>query len=675
MYSVPTLVLVVFSSLFESSIDQAFISLQNKDWPAAAAALDQASGEDGPAFEANNFHYLRGRIAEFQNDWARAREEFRKISAGNPLYPLAVWHSLQASARMHDDASAEQLLASLPKDFPPDLITQAAREAPEPLALKIYQDALTREARFEVAKLLNDVATLWNLIRDSKDDDVALAAARLVVPYAVTTTDEMEVAQTFFAHRQFKQALLLYEKASADPDHAAEARSQIGRIHFQLQDYAAAIDVYRGMAKDFPRTDWQKQAEYQIALCYWRMDDYPKAAKAYQDYIRKYGSAGMQETATQNLADVYRVLGENQKALQLLDRALMTRLSVASRQVFLFTKAKILYSQKRYAAALPIFQQLAQMKLRSAPGATTVEEAEYLAALCQSHLGNNKAAETIWRKLTRDQFSYYGQRASEKLGGSKASSSDSPAACSSTDSISASLIETDLAAFRHPIRSEMDESAQILPELIFLRLWDEAAYWMERAKTRTPPREAAEIAYLGGRFNRSIYYADRLPRTESTLPLVYPAAYRQLICDASMVQMTDPLWLHAIIWQESRYNPSARSGAAARGLMQFIPETAQSVANSLGLGDLTTDKLYDPTTSIQLGARYWSTLMTGLKSPEMALAAYNGGPDNVVRWLKKSSGDPELFVADIGFTETKKYVISVFAARAAYSYWTASTSR
>jgi soluble lytic murein transglycosylase len=130
--------------------------------------------------------------------------------------------------------------------------------------------------------------------------------------------------------------------------------------------------------------------------------------------------------------------------------------------------------------------------------------------------------------------------------------------------------------------------------------------------------------------------------------------------------MADPLWLHAIIWQESKYNPNARSGAAARGLMQFIPETAQAVASSLGLGTLTTDKLYDPTTSIQLGARYWTTLMDELKSPEMALAAYNGGPDNVARWKNKSS-DPELFVADIGFVETKKYVMSVFAARAAYA--------
>jgi soluble lytic murein transglycosylase len=100
--------------------------------------------------------------------------------------------------------------------------------------------------------------------------------------------------------------------------------------------------------------------------------------------------------------------------------------------------------------------------------------------------------------------------------------------------------------------------------------------------------------------------------------------------------------------------------------MQFIPETANAVASTIGMSNLTLEKLFDPSTSIQLGAAYWASLMEKFKSPELALAAYNGGPDNVQRWFDKSS-DPELFVSDIGFVETKKYVMFVYAAHAAYT--------
>jgi soluble lytic murein transglycosylase-like protein len=663
MFFVSALLVALFSTLFETSIDRAFLATHDNDWTSAATALDEAFSQDPQTFEANNFHYLRGRIAENQNDWMRAREEFNWIGLENPLWPLAAWHALRASARLGDQASAEQLFAVLPRDFPSELKMQIARETGGPLALKIYQDVPTREARLERAKLQNDVATLWSLLRENKDDDVALDCARLVVLYAGAARDQMDVAQVFVNHRQFDEALQLYGQASADSAYAAEARYQIGRIEFQLQDYAKAIEVYRAIAKEFEGTNWQKDTEYQIALCYWRMGDYHSSEQAYLNYIRKYGSAGMEEGATRNLVDVYRVLGENQKAIQTLDRALMTRLSPATRQVFLFTKGKILYSQNRYAAAIPIFQQLRQMRLRAAPGAATPEEVEYFQALSQSKLGNRNAAETIWRKLSRDEFSYYGQRAAERLG-QRAVENSTPA-CSSADSITPKYIETDLASFSHPVRTAIDPSSQAVTELVFLRLWDEAAFWIEHAPNRIPTRAAAEIAYLGGRYNRSITYADRLPKTESILALLYPPGYRQTICNAATAQKVDPLWLHAIIWQESKYNPLARSGASARGLMQFIPETAHTIAASAGISDLTIDKLYDPGVSIDLGARYWSSLLDQLKSPEMALAAYNGGADNVEKWKSKSS-DPDLFVADIGFVETKKYVMSVFAARAAY---------
>jgi len=663
MSFVLTLLFLWATTPFETSIDRVYAAIQNNDWHGAAATLDEAIAQDSAMFEANNFHYLRGRAAESEGQWERARQEFKQIRVNIPLYALALWHAARASAKLNDGAGASEFLSQLPRNFPAELKMQLARETGGSIALQTYQDLSTREARYERARAAGDTAALWNLIRESKDDDAALNSARFLSGAAATPSAQMEIGEVFANHRQFEEALAVYQQVSSDPGFAADARYRIARIHFQQEKYSQAIDDYTSIIRDFPDTDWQKDSEYQIASCYWRLADYRNSEKAYVDYIRKYGSAGMREAATRNLIDVYRILGENQKALTTLDRALATQLSATTRQVFLFTKAKILYSEKRYAAALALFQQLGRTRLRSAPGSATNHEVQYFEALVQSKLGNKTAANIIWQKLARDEFSYYGQRAAEKLG--TKSVSKPAAACSPASNPGLNVIEAGVASLQRPLRSEIDPAADPLSELMFLRLWDEAALWMDWTGARLPTLAQAQIAYLGGQYSRSIHFADRLPKTASTRPLLYPAGYVPLICTAAASWEIDPHWLQAIIWQESKYNPNALSGAAARGLMQFIPETARAVADWAGMPATVVDKLYDPIVSIQLGAAYWSSLMQDFKSPEMALAAYNGGPVNVQRWAGKSS-DPELFVADIGFVETKRYVMLVFAARAAY---------
>jgi soluble lytic murein transglycosylase-like protein/TolA-binding protein len=652
----------VFTLLLTLTIDQVFISIQNNDWAGASAALDQAYASDPAVFEANNLHYLRGRTAENQGDWARARDEFQKVSSGNPLHDLASFHAAKASIKLHDDVSAETFLASLPLHFPSELRTQLARDAGGTLAQKVYQDLSTREARFERARTLEKTDTFWSLIRESKDDDVAISSARLLAKSASSAHDEIELAEVFANHRVFEEALPLYQKASADQAVAADARYQIARIHFQQEKYALSIDDYRAIAKDFAGTDWEKDSEYQIANCYWRLNDYKNSEKSYLDYIKKYGHKGMEEAATRNLVDVYRVTGENQKAIATLDRAMTMQLSISTRQVFQFTKAKILYTQKKYSGALLIFQQLGRTKLRSAPGSATAEELEYFQALCQAGLGNKTAATAIWKKLAAG-TTYYGLRSSEHL---RKSTDKQPIGCPDPPNAVARSAEQDLAPLGHPLRTAPDPMATIVSELIFLHLWDEAAYWLNESDTRPPRRAAAEISYLGGQYHRAISLADRLPRTGSTIPLVYPAGYHDAICEASAAYKVDPRWIQAIIWQESKYNPNSRSSAAARGLMQFIPDTANAIGPAIGMTNLSLDKLFDPSISIRLGAAYWALLMEKFKSPELALAAYNGGPDNVQRWFDKSS-DPELFVSDIGFVETKRYVMAVFGAHSAYT--------
>jgi len=656
----------LFSNLFPATIERAFTLARNQDWAGAAAALDQAATEDAAVYTANSFPYLRGRIAENQSDWTRARTEFMQVPSNHPLRPLAAWHAAMAAVQLQDPASAEQLMSELPTDFPAELKVQIARQSTTDLATKIYRGLSTREARFELARINGDKQAFWALLRDRKDDDIGLECAHLLSSAAASPRELMDVADTFTAHRQFAYARPVYEAAAKDANVAAEARYQIARIQFLQEDFKAALETYSSIAKDFAGSSWEKDSDYQIASCYWRLGEYRKSEQAYQRYITRYGSSGQQDGAIRNLVDVYRVLDENQKALLWIDRALAKRLPVGSRQVFLFTKAKVLYTQKKYAAAAALFHQLGVSAIRSTPGNTTKDEARYFEALSLSKASNATAAKRIWRQLASDSLSYYGARSAERLG-VPSGLSQNGTCDSAADQVLADAF-TDLTAARRPLRVETETATDVVSELMFLQLWDEASVWMDRSRTRPDSRLAAQLAYTAGRYHRSIAYADRLPNGDKkALGLAYPAGFHEQICAVAQKYNTDPLWLHAIIWQESKYNPFARSGASARGLMQFIPETANEVGRAIGISEFSLNKLYDPTVNIPMGAYYFSSLLAELKSPAMALAAYNGGIDNVRRWKSKwPEGDEEFFVSDIGFVETKRYVQAVYGARAAY---------
>lgn len=650
---------------FDSNMDQARTGARNQDWRRTADLLDAAKTADPALFEANNLHYLRGRAAENLKDWQRAAQEFDAIAEGTALRPLAAWHTARAALHLGSTARAEAHLTELPADFPSDLLMQLAAEAPQELALRIYGPLNSRSARFARARILKDTAAMWVLLHDRNSDDVALECARQLAAIASTTRELMDVGNAFLAQRAFDEAVPFFQRASQDPAFAAEAWYQRARVYFLTENYAAAVDTYRTVSNQFPGTDWQRDAEYQIASCYWRMARYPDAAKAYMSYITRFHDRA-DDGATRNLVDVYRVSGENAKAVDLINRKLAGKVSTATRQALLLVKAKILFSQDHFAAARDIFRQLGTMRMVNTPGGATIDEVHYFEALSQSKLGNTTAAKNLWKALAEDPLSYFGQKAVERLGGSKEMKPSAKTCATSTDAAVSAATER-MAAITRPVRTEIDVQADAVADLVFMRLWDEAFLWLDRGR-RIDARNAADLAYLADRYDRAITYGDRLPESDmAAWPFVYPAAYRPLICAASTPYAVDPLWLHAIIWQESKYNTMANSAASARGLMQFIPETERAVGERIGLRGLTPDRLYDPEISIRLGATYWSELLKEFKLPELALAAYNGGPDNVRRWRSKlPNADVEFFVSDIGFPETKHYVQAVFRARAAY---------
>lgn len=141
----------------------------------------------------------------------------------------------------------------------------------------------------------------------------------------------------------------------------------------------------------------------------------------------------------------------------------------------------------------------------------------------------------------------------------------------------------------------------------------------------------------------------------------YPAPYRQTILNAAKARKIDPRFILALIRQESVFKPFAKSPAGARGLLQLTMDAAEKYAPGAGLNSLRENQLYQPDTSITVGAEYIEHLVQLFPQMlEPVAASYNGGEDNVARWLDRTKHkDPGLFTAEIGFDETKGYVQKV----------------
>lgn len=141
----------------------------------------------------------------------------------------------------------------------------------------------------------------------------------------------------------------------------------------------------------------------------------------------------------------------------------------------------------------------------------------------------------------------------------------------------------------------------------------------------------------------------------------YPAPYRQAIISAARTRKLDPRFILALIRQESVFRPLAKSPAGARGLLQLTIDAAQKYATNAGMSNVQENQLYEPDTSIRLGSEYLAELSQMFPNLLEAVAAsYNGGEDNVARWVKRAKQkDPGVFTSEVGFDETKAYVQKV----------------
>lgn len=141
--------------------------------------------------------------------------------------------------------------------------------------------------------------------------------------------------------------------------------------------------------------------------------------------------------------------------------------------------------------------------------------------------------------------------------------------------------------------------------------------------------------------------------------LRYPLRYEEIVTAHAENYRLDPDLLAAVIYQESKFDASARSSSGAVGLMQLLPATAKGIALRTGGHAFEVGDLLDPELNVRYGSWYLRHLLDKYGDERTALAAYNAGQANVDRWRAAEEG--------IAFGETRHYVQQVERLRRIYA--------
>ncbi len=292
----------------------------------------------------------------------------------------------------------------------------------------------------------------------------------------------------------------------------------------------------------------------------------------------------------------------------------------------------------------------------------SLSRALYWRAGAEAALGNSGEAERMLDEAARYNFTFYGQLAATRgnrtavleLPNTAAVSNEARARFESRELVRALRLMTDAGAQRdfESIAFYLDDTLDDPMELELL-----AQMAREQSYHRTALRSAK-----AGLFRNVIATNAAYPTME--LPSAVQSRGRP-----------EPALVHAIIRQESEFDPGAISSANARGLMQLIPSTAQLQARREGMSFNRAALTTDPSYNVTLGSAHLADLIDDFGgSYVLAIASYNAGSHNARSWIS-DWGDPRSRSVDvvdwielIPFSETRNYVQRVMENLQVYRY-------
>lgn len=118
------------------------------------------------------------------------------------------------------------------------------------------------------------------------------------------------------------------------------------------------------------------------------------------------------------------------------------------------------------------------------------------------------------------------------------------------------------------------------------------------------------------------------------------ALARTVVAEAERADI-DPLLVLALIEVESSFEIDARSSRGAHGLMQLREPTMRAELERAGLPPAPPS---DPIANVQSGVRYLRRLIDAFRHEDVALMAYNAGPNRILGYLREGEIPPRFHV-------------------------------
>ncbi len=323
--------------------------------------------------------------------------------------------------------------------------------------------------------------------------------------------------------------------------------------------------------------------------------------------------------------------------------------------------------KKRYPAAI----QLGTQAARQYPETRQAARLLFWIGKLQERLGQKGMAINAYTAaFERFPSNYYGYRARHRLAALKAGGHDAGWSTKTTrqhPQPNWRWPEPELPAPKAGAEAPFDPTFMAL---FRLNQWDECL----EVLPSTAPRSLKSALFAKQGLNMDAIgaaskLADGKPAKNDIWQESYPLEFGQYVSENASLRGVDPLLVHALIREESRYKPSAVSRSHALGLMQLLVGTAYGSAKKVGISLSGESDITRPEVNIKLGTYYLSYAIQRFGGNAMlGVASYNGGPGAVSGWMRRhsssGSGDFDLFVENIPYRETRDYVRKVFG-----SYW------